>query len=751
MQSINRHTDCIFSGTSFHATRITLSVPQDPNDPFNGPWGLKAVYNKTGSISQDSDIISVESTDENKEYEDDKEDETNYDYFLHGHSVHETFPRHTPWCFDRLQPFESEPEPLINNPSVTKILKRNAPVVLSREYRRKSSTKRSFGSEDLGLEIFKRALLDQTNEKSRKLNWKLPIITTPCLSKDEASEILVDGSSLMLDQDDDNNSSKNNSNDSILTNNTPGGANTAASTVTPGSTFLQDYDEYEQQQPSPWSQSPAPSPAIMDPEFNPFFQSPPDIDDEAFNPVSPESYDNTSAPFPPPISNVQSVVHIPLFHPYASADQLNKQPQPPQHHHHLFTTYTSNTTTNNTSNKQQQNNPIPIAILSFLAPIVPYPPILLSSIASLSPFIATSFTNAIENAQTRKQGQFYNRKTNNGNGSSTNANTEATSRPKNYRRRSSKSSKLKKQRDAMQDDLDPNDEQDDIYHNDEQDNDELDEESAEDYLLRQQQSHIDSTNTTPKAATNSYAHEKRPDHLGCMSNFTQSSLETVTEHYDPSVYPKETIADSATDLSSLYSYDSSSVPAEIVHDVEADANEITSLPNVRKRPSQTSITSAGSSRRMSQGRSCFKSLSPSSVAVMEGWGAVSPTTGLPISASIPPHAMCSDRKCVKHANLDLDTDIELGTDYGGVTAENLTPSTSKPFLFKKRKHGKRRYRYKRTNSGGSNKSATRKFYDDDGFHYHRQQQQKSGVDRFLVAPKSSLLRLIIDGIPIHVL
>lgn len=741
----------VYLGTSFHATRITLSIPQDSNDPFNGPWGLKAVYNKTGSISQDPDIISVDSgTDENKDYEDDeKEDETNYDYFLHGHNIHETFPRHSPWCFDRLQPFESEPEPLINNPSVTKILKRNAPVVLSREYRRKSTTKRPFGSEDLGLEIFKRALLDQTNEKSRKSNWTLPIITTPCLSKDEAAEILVDGSSLMLmEQDEDNNSSKNNSADSILTNNTPGGPNTAATTVTPGSTFLQDYDEYEQQQPSPWSQSPAPSPAIMDPEINPFFQSPPDIDDEAFNPVSPESYDNTSVPFPPPISNVHSIVHIPLFHPYGSIEHLSTsqpyQPQPPQHHH-LFTAHTNNTTTNNTTtNKQQQNYPIPIAILSFLAPIVPYPPVLLSSIASLAPFIATSFTNAIENAQMKKQGQFYNRKNNNANANNTNQNNEANSRPKTYRRRSSKSSKLKKQRDTFQDD--DND-------NDEEQIDQIQDSGNDDDYLLQQQSQIDSTNTTPKAAPNSYAHEKRPDHLGSMSNFTRSSLETVTEHFDP-IHPIQTIADSTTDLSSLSSYDSSfsPVPAEILHENEASsANEITLLPIVRKRSSQTSIASSGSSRRISRGRS-YQSLSPSSVAVMEGWGAVSPTTGLPISASIPPHSMCSDRRCVKHANIDLDTDNELDTDYGGIN-ENAPPSITniKRPLFKSRKRGTRKTRYKRTNSGGSNKSLTKKFYDDDGFHYHRQQQQKSGVDRFLVAPKSSLLRLIIDGIPIHVL
>lgn len=778
-------------GTSFHATRIALSIPQDPNDPFTGPWGLKAVYNKTGSISQESDHgdnINNSNNNSNEDLysgtDDTREDETHFDYFLHSHSVHETCPRHVPWCFDRLQPFESEPEPLINNQSVSRILKRNAPVVLSREYRRKSSG-RQYGSEDLGLEIFKRALMDK--DKSRlKSNWSLPIITTPCFSKDESSEILVDGSN--IENNDDNGSSKHDSNSH---NELSSNANTPSANVT--TTFLQDFDEYEQQQPSPWSQSPAPSPAIMDPEINPFFQSPPDIDDEAFNPVSPESYNNSSIPFPPPISNVHSIIHVPLFHPSDVVDSNNTT-----HTNHsatstLNTTYHNNNsnnnnnnnnnnntnTTNNINNRNQQNHPTPIAILSFLAPIIPYPPVLLSSIASLSPFIAASFTNANENAQYKKQGQFYNNRRSNKQPNSEN------NKPKNYRSRSSRSQR--KQRLESNDDTDSNDEidYDDFY--------------------RKQQQMADSTTTTPTAAID----EKRPDHLGSMSNFTRSSLETVTEPFGNLSSPctpthsQQQQQQTTTDLSSISSYDSTlSAPADNIHegslllddDGKNNAQHDIIVP-MRKQPSQTSIATAESTcstaiskeRRQSTSNRSFKALSPSSVAVMEGWGAVSPTTGLPISASIPPRNMCGDKNCLKHQKTMekndsfLETEDEEEEDLFAKTTEtddscmqlhdlnendsiediNSTISNAaslpvhhikqRAVLRRPRKKAKRRFRYKRQTSIGN-----RKQYDDDGFHYHQtsnvnNNQRSSSVDQFLVAPKSSLLRLIIDGIPIHVL
>ncbi|KAG0172676.1 hypothetical protein DFQ28_009656 [Apophysomyces sp. BC1034] len=349
--------------SGFHATRIALSVPQDPNDPWTGPWGLKAVFNKKGATYRDHPEKASDHP-------------TDTSYFVHNTIPNERSirPRHVPCCFDRLQSFESEPEPLINNPSVQRILRRSAPVVISREYRQHSShpiTSRRLKKEHLedAHDMFKRALLEQTEKSSRRLNWNPPVITTPCLHKLEEgettelftdSEILVDSSKMgedvvcRLDRED------------------AVGIGAAA--------FLHNYDEYEQQQPSPWSQSPAPSPAMMDPDVNPFFQSVPNIDDEAFNPASPESYISNTVPFPLPISNVHSVVHVPLVHPFEV-----KTPSP--------------------LNQQQERTqpPTPMAILSLLSPVVPYPPVLLSSLLSLAPFIATSLSNAIANERGSKQ------------------------------------------------------------------------------------------------------------------------------------------------------------------------------------------------------------------------------------------------------------------------------------------------------------------------------------------------------------
>ncbi|KAI9256692.1 hypothetical protein BY458DRAFT_492521 [Sporodiniella umbellata] len=561
----------LLKGTSFHATRIALSVPQDPNDPYSGPWGLKAVYNKTGSISRDFENGCDPDTkeDDQQQQQQQQESEKHFDYFLHSHRIHETGPHHVPWCFERLQPFESEPEPLINNPSVQKILKRNAVVVLSREYRRKSSSessgRRKFGSDDCNLDLFKKALLEKGDKNSypprRRSAWNLPVITTPCLSHN--NEILVDGSSCIDEEE-----------DPRLIENTP---------------FIQNFDEYEQQQPSPWSQSPAPSPAIMDSEVNPFFQSPPDIDDDAFNPVSPEAYyDRSSVPFPPPISNVRSIVHVPLYHP---SDVIQSQSTSAKHHSH----------------------PAPIAILSFLAPIVPYPQVLLASISSLAPFISASFTNAIQSSYIQKQNHFYRRYSSNDTQLQTDSN-EPT-----------RSSSMTTQEDE---------------------NEESELSQAETPTLN-----------------------PRPDHLGSMSNFTRSSLETMTE-------------------------------TNLLNDLEE------------------------------------KTLSPSSAAVIEGWGAVSPTTGLPISSSIPPHAMCSDRHCHDDGanSVCVSEDPKTDTDY----FSSATTPESKPKRTHRRKKRARRY-----------KKNFVKAIEDDGFHYHNT-KSKDTVDRFLMAPKSSLLRLIIDGIPIHV-
>jgi hypothetical protein len=584
-------------------------------------------------------------------------------------------------------------------------------VILSREYRRKSSTKRQFGSEDFGIEIFKRALLEQTNEKTRKSNWTLPIITTPIFSKDD--EILVDGSYLSNNNSGSSSTSDNCNNDSNRST-TPAAA---AAAVT--SSFLQDFDEYEQQQPSPWSQSPAPSPAIMDPEINPFFQSPPDIDDEAFNPCSPESYDNTSLPFPPPISNVHSIVHVPLFHPSDIIDHPQPSQQQTHHQHSQLSSYfTSNTSnhdtsnTNNTTNTNRHHSPTPIAILSFLAPIVPYPPVLLSSIASLSPFIAASFTNANQNYHYKKQGQFYNRR---------NKKESANTTPG-----------------AAQGD-------------EKQKSEKHDTDEEEEYY---EQTIADSTTTTPTAYVNDAMH-KRPDHLGSMSNFTRSSLETVNEPLltsSPLNTPNQMQSlPLETDMSSLSSYDTTfSSPVELHHHAEGDSSD-QECDGIRKQRKQSSETTVSSTKNR---RSTFKALSPSSVAVMEGWGAVSPTTGLPISSSIPPHSMCSHKTCVKHHHNEpndsfLDTTDDEESQAIAKTTEtdsSTLPQQRSTSHVRKRQPSKRKHKKYRKRSQYHRRQQQ---YDDDGFHYHH--SHRSNADRFLVAPKSSLLRLIIDGIPIHVL
>ncbi|ORX55707.1 hypothetical protein DM01DRAFT_1335100 [Hesseltinella vesiculosa] len=122
-----------------------------------------------------------------------------------------------------------------------------------------------------------------------------------------------------------------------------------------------DYDDYEQQQPSPWSHSPLPSPALLDPNVNPFFQSAPSMDHDAFNPDAAHPPQSPHTSFPMPLSNTQTIVHIPLLH----------------------------------TTQDDPANPTPAAILSFLSPIVPYPVALQKYIRSLSPFITATLTNAL--------------------------------------------------------------------------------------------------------------------------------------------------------------------------------------------------------------------------------------------------------------------------------------------------------------------------------------------------------------------
>lgn len=159
------------------------------------------------------------------------------------------------------------------------------------------------------------------------------------------------------------------------------------------------YEEYEQAPPSPWSQSPAPSPAVRaDPNENPFFTDAM-VDEDSFNPgPSPHDYTNMQPPETIGVDNSWTVLHIPLKHILlskpAGSFKLNS------------TALTSKTARGrsdtvggsgiaeraSSSDSLRENRQSPIAILSILSPLIPYPSNLRYSLENLAPHLATSFS-----------------------------------------------------------------------------------------------------------------------------------------------------------------------------------------------------------------------------------------------------------------------------------------------------------------------------------------------------------------------
>ncbi|GAM86667.1 hypothetical protein ANO11243_046840 [Dothideomycetidae sp. 11243] len=145
------------------------------------------------------------------------------------------------------------------------------------------------------------------------------------------------------------------------------------------------FEEYEQQPPSPWSQSPAPSPAIQaDPDENPFFAGG-DTVEESFNPsaASPD-YSNLQAIEAIGVDKANTVIHLPLIHPTLSGLM------PP------------------IGNEARQT------VISILSPAVPYPANLTQSLKLLGPHLAASYSMAqqLSAMQTQALGIRHRRRSN---------------------------------------------------------------------------------------------------------------------------------------------------------------------------------------------------------------------------------------------------------------------------------------------------------------------------------------------------
>ncbi|KAJ5540128.1 hypothetical protein N7513_008460 [Penicillium frequentans] len=224
--------------------------------------------------------------------------------------------------FPLSRPLEVESDPLIKRTGVVKLFGRTSPVILTREYSESSAP------------IF--------SNISRS-----PLETVQVTPGSEPPKTHVTAPSVSLQHE------------------------PAASLVALG---LRQYDEYEQAPQSPWSQSPAPSPAPRThADQNPFFTSHA-VDEGAFDKNPPaHDYSNTRPLEAIGVDHSKTVIHIPLLH-------RGRSDQP-----------------------SSSTLMFPVAVISLLSTIVPYPPNLRRSLTDLMPHLTTSFCLAQQYSQLERQ------------------------------------------------------------------------------------------------------------------------------------------------------------------------------------------------------------------------------------------------------------------------------------------------------------------------------------------------------------
>ncbi|KAJ9164975.1 Peroxide stress-activated histidine kinase mak1 [Coniochaeta hoffmannii] len=447
---------------AYKAERVTLAIPADSTDVENVPWGQKATYNvhwedemSMGYMARGSSLVpSSTATEELVEtptlaedllkpsrpgiqsrhsftaYEDKKErggggdrlstpsrpaqlsrsvtshpgtslaQEGGYDFGLHLNKQAleehdaidggEKLPSwETPFGGQRrgrgkmlnvLQALDYEADPLIDHNGVMRVLERGKVIALTRNYPYLDQT----GTENVNPSDSKINVRKQAPEGSTK---KVRRTRTSSTSKVSSA---IGGTKAPL-------SSRTSKHPGLERRKTTGMA--ARIEDDPPRPATPNYEEFEQAPPSPWSQSPAPSPAVrQEVSENPFFTDAM-VDEETFNPSpAPPDYSSIRPPEAIGLDNSWTVLHIPLIHPLLSkpnaafkldstlmdqkssararagrgdtgweAPLLSPEPAPKQKH-------------------------VPIAILSILSPIIPYPSNLRYSLEHLAPHLATSFS-----------------------------------------------------------------------------------------------------------------------------------------------------------------------------------------------------------------------------------------------------------------------------------------------------------------------------------------------------------------------
>lgn len=246
--------------------------------------------------------------------------------------------------FHVLRALDHEPDALIDNTGINRVLERGRLVTLTRDYSTSSSTSK----EEL-------AEIDNTD-------YAKPSATQSAAAEKETSKASI---------------------------------GRGRSTLATSDPRLQSrYEEYEQFPSSPWAQSPAPSPALQnDADDNPFFTTG-RVDEDSFNPSGiPQDYSQFGLVEAIGVDKASTVTHIPLVHPTLS-QVMNPTDAPTPSQTPSTSRRQSEQSIPGTPSREDFTRKAPIAILSILSPIVPYPRNLTNSLKHLGPHLATSFSNA---------------------------------------------------------------------------------------------------------------------------------------------------------------------------------------------------------------------------------------------------------------------------------------------------------------------------------------------------------------------
>ena len=162
------------------------------------------------------------------------------------------------------------------------------------------------------------------------------------------------------------------------------------------------YEDFEQVPGTPWAQSPAPSPAAAtDPDENPFFAETSMVK-EAFRKDPPAHIYEDGRQIEAIGQDMSStIIQIPLIHPNTSLSR-------PQRAHHLREDRRKKDgkTFRVTAGRQpsaERKRKVPLAILSILVPVIPYPIELVEALNQLSPLLATSFYAARQHSNLQNE------------------------------------------------------------------------------------------------------------------------------------------------------------------------------------------------------------------------------------------------------------------------------------------------------------------------------------------------------------